>query len=131
MEEALIAKLLADGGVAALAGTRVFPVARPQGSELPAITLSRVSGKPVYTDQGQSGIAEARAQLDCWGVSYDSAKSLARAVAASLSAFFGTVDAVTFQNVLLDLERDSRESGSNAPEYLYRVQLDFIVWYET
>jgi hypothetical protein len=130
MEEALIAKLLADGGVSGLVGTRVYPVARPQGSLLPAIVLATVSNVPVYTNDGEAGIAEARVQIDCWGATYGSVKAAARAVTASLSAFFGTVDDAVFQYVLLDGERDSRESGSNAPEYLFRTQLDFRVWYE-
>lgn len=131
MEEALIAKLLADSGLSALAGTRVYPVSRPQGSALPAVTLATVSNVPLYTDQGEAGIAEARVQIDCWGTSYGSVKAVARSVKAALSAFFGTVEGVTFQNILLDGERDFRESGSNAAEYLFRVQLDFRIWYET
>lgn len=130
MEEALIAKLLATGGVTSLVGNRVYPVSRPQASALPAITLATVSNVPVYTNDGEAGIAEVRTQIDCWGVTYGSAKTVARAVKASLSAFFGTVGSVTFQYVLLDGERDSRESGSNAPEYLFRTQLDFRVWFE-
>lgn len=130
MENAVIAKLLADSGLAALVDNRIYPVARPQGSMLPAITLQTVSNVPVYTNDGEAGIAEARVQIDCWGATYSSVKTVARAVTASLSAFFGTVDGVAFQNVLLDGERDSRESGSNAPEYLFRTQLDFRVWYE-
>lgn len=130
MENELIAKLLADGGVAALAGNHVYPVSRPQGSALPAVTLATVSNVPVYTDQGEAGIAEARVQLDCWGATYASVKETARAVKAALSAFFGQVGDVTFQYILLDGERDLREGGSNAAEYLFRVQLDFRVWYE-
>lgn len=130
MEEALIAKLLADGGVAALVGNRVFPVSRPQASALPALTLATMSNVPVYTDQGEAGIAEARVQIDCWGADYGSVKLTARAVKAALSAFFGTVEGVVFQYVLLDGERDGRETGSNAPEYQFRTQLDFRVWFE-
>lgn len=130
MEEALIAKLLADGGLAALVSNRIYPVARPQGSMLPSIAVAIVSNVPVYANDGEAGIAEARVQIDCWGATYGSVKMVARAVTASLSAFFGTVDGRVFQYVLLDAERDSRESGSNAPEYLFRTQLDFRVWYE-
>jgi hypothetical protein len=131
MEEALIAKLLGDSGVSALAGNRIYPVARPQGSLLPAIVLATVSNVPVYTNDGEAGIAEARVQIDCWGATYGSVKAASRAVTASLSAFFGTVDGTVFQYVLLDGERDSRESGSNVAEYLFRTQLDFRVWYQT
>jgi Protein of unknown function (DUF3168) len=130
MEEALIAKLLATSGVASLAQARVFPGRRPQGSALPAIVLNRISGAPIYTDQGESGLATARIQFDCWGTTFTSAKRTARAVIAALSAFFGTAGDYTFQYILLDAERDFSETGSNATEYLFRTTLDFIVWYE-
>lgn len=132
MEEAIISRLLSDaGGVAALVSDRVFPVSRGQATALPAVTLQRVSGAPIYVDSGESGLAEARVQIDCWGENYASAKILARAVIDRLSAFSGTEGAYTFQNVLLDTEQDLREGGSNAAEYLFRIRLDFRVWYET
>jgi hypothetical protein len=131
MEQAIIARLLADSGVATIAGTRVFPGSRPQASALPAVVFNVVSGAPVYTDDGEAGIAENRVQIDCWGETYTAAKQLAGAVKESLSAFVGEVAGVTFQNVLLITERDRRESGSNAPEYLFRTMLEFTVWHET
>lgn len=131
MEEGLIAKLLADGGVAALVSTRVFPGRRPQASPLPAIVLHTISGEPIYTDQGEAGLASARVQFDCWGETYASAKGVARAVKSALSAFVGQAGGVTFQNILVDAERDFSEGGSDAAEYLYRTNLDLIVWWET
>ena len=137
MEEAIRARLLATAGLTALVSQRVYCGSRPQGGPLPDIIINRISGAPVYTDDGESGLASARLEIDCWGETYASAKTAARAVIASLSAFFGTVNgdgsppdfAVTFQNILLDAERDFREGGGNAPEYLFRTNLDFIIWH--
>jgi hypothetical protein len=131
MEQAIIARLLATAGVTAIAGDRVFPGSRPQASALPAVVFNVVSGAPVYTDDGEAGLAENRIQLDCWASTYTAAKQLAAAVKASLSAFVGDAAGVTFQNILLITERDRREGGSNAPEYLFRTMLEFIVWHET
>jgi hypothetical protein len=131
MEEAIRARLLATAGVTALVSSRVYCGARPQAGALPDIIINRISGAPVYTDDGESGIASARLQIDCWGQTYGSAKNVARAVIASLSAFFGTVGSTTFQYVLLDAERDFREGGSDAAEYPFRTNVDFIVWFET
>jgi hypothetical protein len=130
MEEGIIAKLLATGGVTALVATRVYPGRRPQASALPAIDIASISGVPVYTDDGESGLASARVEINCWGQTYSSAKTVARAVKASLSAFVGQSAGITFQNILLDSERDFSETGSNAAEYLFRTNLDFIIWYE-
>jgi hypothetical protein len=130
MEEALITRLLADGGVAALASTRVFPGSRPQGSALPAVELHRISGAPEYADDGEVGLEQARIQINCWGATYTAAKLLARAVTASLSAFEGTIGATTFQLIELDIERDLREAGGNAADYPFRTSLDFLCWAE-
>jgi uncharacterized protein DUF3168 len=130
MEEALIAKLLADAGVAALVGTRVHPGARPQASTLPAIVCNAISANPSYSDDGEDGIAEARVQLDCWGATYSSAKTTARAVKAALSAFDGTVSAVRFRYIALDLEHDIQETGADSAAYPFRTSLDFLVVYD-
>jgi hypothetical protein len=130
MEEALIARLLADSAVSGIAGTRVFPGSRAQGSALPAIVLNRISGAPLYADDGEVGLEQARIQIDCWGETYGAAKLLARAVTASLSAFEGTVGMTTFQFIELDLEQDLREGGGDAADHPFRTSLDFLVWAE-
>jgi hypothetical protein len=127
MEEAIIARLLADSGLAAIVGTRVFPGSRPQGSALPAVVMNRISGGPLYADDGEVGLEQARIQIDCWAESYGEAKLLARAVTACLSAFDGTVGATTFEFIELENERDLREGGSDAATYPFRTALDFVV----
>lgn len=126
-EEAVIRKLLGTGGVTALVSTRVYPGVRPQGSPLPAIVLNVISGVPSYSDDGEDGIEDDRIQIDCWGATYSSAKSVARSAISALSAFRGTVNGVVFKYISVDGHRDSRETGTNAAEYLYRTSLDFIV----
>ena len=130
MEAAIRTRLLATAGVTALVSQRVYGGSRPQGGALPDIVIHRVSGAPVYTDDGNSGLSSARIQVDCYGATYAAAKGVAAAVFDSLSAFVGTSGGVTFQNVLLEAERDFREGGSNASEYLFSTQMDFEVWFE-
>ena len=113
------------------AGTRVYPGARPQGSALPALVFNRIDGAPLYADDGEVGLAQARVQIDCWAATYTAAKQLARAVKASLSGFVGEAGGVDFPSILIDAERDLREGGSNAAEYLFRTSIDFIVWHRT
>lgn len=129
MESAIRTRLLATAGVTALVSQRVYCGARPQGGSQPDIVINRISGAPVYTDDGEAGLSSARIQVDCYGATYAAAKGLARAVQASLSDFVGTSGAVTFQNTLLESERDFREGGSNASEYLFSTQMDFEVWF--
>jgi hypothetical protein len=130
MEEAIRARLLATAGVTALVASRVYCGSRPQGGALPDVIINLASDEPVYTDDGEAGLVNTRLEIDCWGTTYGSAKDTARTVIASLSAFVGTVSGTVFQNILLDAERDLREGGSNASEYLFRTNIDFRVWYE-
>ena len=130
MEEALIAKLLADAGVSALVGARVYPGMRPQAGLLPAVVFNMISKNPSYSDDGEDGITEARVQLDCWGATYTDAKKAARAVTAALSAFDGMMSGVRFRYMTLDLEHDMQETGANADSYPFRTSLDFIVVYD-
>lgn len=132
MEEAIVAYLLADSTLSALVSTRVFPLSRLQGSALPAVTYQRISGAPLYADDGEAGLTEARLQVDTWAETYSAAKTAARAVIDRLSAVRDvTQSGVTFRYIMLDDERDFREEGANAAQYLYRVSMDFLVWLDT
>src|SRR4030067_2432097 len=86
VEAATIAYLLGDSAIGALINPRVYPLARPQGSAFPAIPLTRISGGPLYADDGEVGLLDARLQIDSYAVTYTAAKDLAAAVANRLSA---------------------------------------------
>lgn len=125
MEAALIAKLLASAGVSALVGTRVNMGRRPQGEALPALVLHRIDGTPDVHHGGASGLVVSRVQADCWGSSYGSAKSVARAVEAAITAQGFTQGAVRFDVILIDSERDTNfEEG---PDTVFRTTLDLMV----
>src|SRR4030067_822710 len=86
VETATIAYLLGDSAIGALINTRVYPLARPQGSALPAITLTRISGGPLYADDGEVGLLDARLQIDSYAVTYTAGKELGGAGAHRLLA---------------------------------------------
>lgn len=127
IEEAIIQKLLATSGVASLVGARVFPGVKPQAAALPAVVFNKISGAPIYDDEGEAGLDECRVQIDSWATTYSQAKQVAREVRSCLSAFFGTSEGVETLYCALDAERDLMETGANASEYLHRVSMDFII----
>lgn len=125
MEAALIAQLLATTGITALVGNRINWARRPQGSALPAIVLHRIDGSPDYHLTGSSGLVESRVQVDCWGLSYGSAKAVARAVEAAVSAARFTRGAIRFDAILIVDERDTTFDEGNVP--IFRTSLDLQV----
>lgn len=119
MEEALIAFILADAGVTAAVGNRVYWVQRPQASEVPAIVLTRIGGLRDYHTQGPSGLISSRVQADVFAKTYGAAKAASRALIACLSGHKGG----RFQGAFVDGERDFYE-GDQA---LHRVSIDFLI----
>lgn len=124
-----IAKLLADSAVTAYVGARVYPKRRPQATPLPCLVCHGVSGAPIYTSDGESGLFSRRAQIDCWATTYTEAKRIADVVKTSLSGYVGTSAGIDFRSCLLETEQDFDEGGGNAPQYEFRVNLDFMVLY--
>lgn len=129
MEAAVIQLLLNAAGVTGQVSTRVYPVARPQGSALPAVTVHRIDGGPEYAADGEVGLTNGRVQIDCYGRTYNAAKSAADACKAALSAVRDTtILTIDVRYIMVVFERDTRETGAKADEYLFRRQIDVDVW---
>jgi hypothetical protein len=130
-EKAVISYLLADVATAAVVATRVYPLTRPQGSSLPAITVQCVTRLPGYADDGETGQTNLRLQVVSYGLTYASAKDLAVLVRSRLSAVRDVVQSgVTFRYIMLILEQDLREPGADEVQYLYKVVQDYTIWFE-
>lgn len=129
VEQAVIDYLLADAPLGAIVGNRITPNSREQGGELPAVTVTRISGAPIYADDGEAGLLSARIQVDGWAGTYTDAKNTGLAIAERLSGVRDVSQSgVQLIFITLDNEQDFREGGSGVFEYLHRVSLDFIVW---
>lgn len=130
MEEAFLNYLLAGSSLAALVGSRINWVRSPQGSSTPRIVLYKVSGlRDMTLNSGFTGYVTSRVQADCLGLTYSSAKTLARALEARVSGYSGTTGGIRFEGVFLIAERDDF-SDADTPDKLFRTSLDFNVWYK-
>jgi hypothetical protein len=77
-EDLLKAHLQADTAIAALVADRIYPETIPQGSVIPAITYTVISGEPRNSLDGfTSKLVNYRVQLDCWCAGYRDAAALA------------------------------------------------------
>ena len=129
IEAATIGMLLGEPTLVAIVGDRVWPMARPQGSVLPAIVVTRISGNPEYAADGEGGIESGRVQIDAYGVSYTEAHSVADAIRTAVSARADLdigPDYVLWSEIIY--ERDAREGGAKQAEYVFRRQTDIDVW---
>lgn len=127
MEEKLVQYLLDDGTLAGLVGEQVRWQFLPQGSDLPAVALHRISGVRNYTNSGPSDLVESRVQIDSWGRTYAEALAVSRAVRARLSGLREQLSGVDFQGAFIDQER--HEYDPEAQERVHRVSQDFQIWH--
>lgn len=131
MEEALTAWLLGSTELSGLVSNRLTWATRPQASALPAGVLQKISGAPLYADEGQVGLFTARIQVDWWGGTYAETVAAARAGAARLSGPSGrfTSGNFDFRISFVENEFDSFERGLAGAD-LYRRSQDFIILYK-
>jgi len=129
MEAALLALLLADARVQAIAGDQVYFVRAPQGKSRPYGLLTVVSGTTDYTNDGTSGLGSARLQIDGYGETYKSARDLVEAILAVLSGFRGERSGVAFKGIFIDSRRDLPASDSGDVTPLFRRSADIIIWF--
>lgn len=124
MQGALRARLIADAGVSALVGQRVYWMERPQGASLPAIVLQVISEDRPQHMKGFTGLDWARVQIDAWGLSYGDARGAAEAVIAAITPE-QTGNGVRFTRSFVDIVRDSTERVDT--KTIFRTTLDMMI----
>jgi hypothetical protein len=127
MKEDFTTLLLASGTLAALVGTRITWLDRPQGAALPAIVLQQVSDVPDYHMGGAQGFRHSRIQCDCWALTYASVTAVEKALHTLLSGYRGIVGQTNFQAIFIENTRESREAGTNDADRFYRSSVDLII----
>lgn len=118
MSNIIRSRLIADGTVASLVGTRIYIMQLQQNCALPAISTMPVTEEPQITLSGEVSLKNELWQVDCWSQSYSEAETLADAVESAMAAT-GT----DFYSV-----RTDRGVLYENPTELYRVSIDFSLW---
>lgn len=129
MEEDLRAALVADAALAALVGRRINWLTRPLGSSLPAVVLQVISAPETSSNDGPDDLLPYLVQIDCWGETYLSAKTVARAVRAVCVA----LKTAPLRAGFIENKRDGFEPGdgpqADGAVNFFRVSLDVRVWH--
>ena len=125
--------VLADAGISATIGTRMYSDFLPQGSALPAITYQVVDTLPNETLSGIADVSRARLQIDSYATTRASANLLADAVRLVLEKYRGVVSGQFINEINLATGEvyaiDRPASGSDERRFI--TTLDFYVFYRT
>jgi len=125
IEQTLATYLKAYAGLAALIGTRIYPLVLPQNPDggpptLPACTFQRISGARAHNQNGRTLLARPRIQIDCWAATYSAAKGVAAQVRAALDGHQGAGDA---WGSYVDADLDDYDADTGR----YRVVVDVVI----
>jgi hypothetical protein len=121
----LVTFLSANAAIAALAGSRVYPVNLPQKPTLPAISFHDISSVWVRDLSGPPTKVRRRIQIDAWANTHLEAQQLGDAIRRALNGFDGSMSGTHMGSVWADNRfADSAPEGGVAG--IYRVSQDFI-----
>lgn len=129
-------RLLADGPLTALVGTRVYMLKLPQKATLPAVRVQLIDEPKDYQLRGEDGAIRARVQVDAYQYEtatdwYTDASDVADAVDASLSGKTYTDAGSPVSIRVTGGFRQSRRVVHEAVEEfrLVRISQDYLVWW--
>lgn len=132
MQTALLARLAADAGVAAIVADKIYwnkvPQPAPPAAPLspPYVRLQTISDLRPQDLEDYEIARETRVQVDCFGKSYKSARQTAEAIIAATRepATFG---GVVFGRIKAEGPRDLGEDTTSG--FIHRASLDLLVWH--
>lgn len=97
----IIDVLLGDAGVAALVGTRIYPMIAPDGTTEPFIRIMLNKSKIEYSASGEVGLYHDELQIDVIANTYKSARDVDSAVRSALSGYHSTLGSWDIVGVFL------------------------------
>jgi hypothetical protein len=125
--------LVADADVAAIVGTRVFPVLAPASADVPFATYRRSGVQRSHTLQGPMGHPTVILTLDLYAETYEAVRELADRCREVLDGFgTGVTESIVVNNVSLDNESDGfvQLAGGDTPPVYSVSQTYSILWQE-
>jgi hypothetical protein len=124
IEEALYTYLSTYAGLTALISKKVFPVIAPEGTLVPYITYTKVSGQRFHALKTDSGMTNPIYQFSCFATAYGSTKAMSAQLRAALQNYSNTMGGsggVVVQSVLLVDEHDLYDDEAK----VYYTTIDF------
>ena len=125
--------LVANAAVAAIVGTRIYPVIAPATADIPFITWRRSGVQRQHTLSGPLGMPTVILSVDLYAGTYEAVRDLADKVRLVLDGY-GTAEteSIVIENVSLDNEVDGfvQLAGGEMPPVYSVTQTYSILWSE-
>ena len=129
IEESLYTLLSRDTTLEGYVGSRIYPLAVPQGASMPAITYQQVGGVRDEVMTGPSGLIKSGFQINCWAETYAETRVISNAVRKVLDGY-GRIGKVTIRASFCVGEGDMIETAPGTDVLKrYGKCLDFTIWF--
>jgi hypothetical protein len=129
IEQALMTYLLAQSGITALVGQRIYFVIAPQETAKPYIVVTKIDAPEVGSHDGPAELASPRFQLSVFAVTYSAAKNISAAIKTALDGYSGTMGGAGGLHVDIPRREDENDFYEESTG-LFQVASDYIVWYQ-
>ena len=121
--------VLADPTVAALIGTRMYPVAMPQKVGLPAVSYQTVGGISQPVMLHDDNLPMTRLQVDCWALSFSTAQAVDQAIRSLFHNFEMTIMGGSPGVLVVGVFKDSPRADYEPETFLYRASRDYRIFH--
>jgi hypothetical protein len=122
--------LVADEGVGAVVGDRIYYKLLPRDATLPALVIQEISTPRDYDNAGESDLKESRYQVSCWADTAYAADQAANAVVAAVSGYAGTMGDVDIDAIFVVDDGDLDEIEPQAEEQTrHGKRLELEIWH--
>lgn len=126
MEEALIARLLAEASISAVFGDRIHWSVAPEGSTMPFLVVSIAAGGQDYTHSGRNAFSMTRTQLDSYSTDALEAIQGSRVVLSELETV-ETIEGVLFEDAWAVADDDMPAEPLEDGTQVFRRKLEVMI----
>jgi hypothetical protein len=130
-ESVLRSALTASAAVAALIGTRIYPVLAPASAALPLVTWRRSGIQREQTLGAPMGMPRVNVEYSIYGTTYENAREIADAMRVVLDGYGGANGTTTVNQTSLENESDDfvTLAGADLPP-VYQITQTYEVWWQ-
>lgn len=112
---------------AALVDDEIYPIRLPQKPAYPCISYQLVAANRDHTQDGGSGLVEARYQFNCYASKYVDAKAIGEALRKDLDGFKGDVGTAPNIATIDGMFLENIQDGYDDELDVFWVTVDFTV----